>query len=105
MKSELEAPFLRRPVLLTAGEIDKTFEQFKPRARQNVIFEMGYFWGLLKRKRVCCLLKGDVEKPSDIEGIVYIPFKDSVREVKEMIIKELKAAGYKDLYPPSVPPP
>jgi len=67
---------------------------FKPRARQNVIFEMGYFWGLLKRKRVCCLLKEDVEKPSDIEGIVYISFKSSVNECHDMIIKELKEAGY-----------
>jgi predicted nucleotide-binding protein len=55
---------------------------------------MGYFWGLLERKRVCCLLKGNVEKPSDIEGIVYIPFKDSVNDVKEMIVKEPTVAGY-----------
>ena len=54
---------------------------------------MGYFWGLLKRKKVCCLLKGDVEKPSDMEGIVYIPFKDSVEEARYKIIKELTEAG------------
>jgi len=66
----------------------------KARARQNVIFEMGYFWGLLKRKRVFCFLKGDVEKPSDIEGIVYIPFGKSMREVHGKIIKELNAAGF-----------
>lgn len=77
----------------------------KARARQNVIFEMGYFWGLLERKKVCCLLKGDVEKPSDIEGIVYIPFKESVNEVRNKIVKELKEAGYENLYPPSVPKP
>ena len=68
---------------------------FKARARQNVIFEMGFFWGFLKRKKVSCLLKGDVEKPSNIEGIVYIPFKESVNEVRNKIIKELKEAGYK----------
>lgn len=55
---------------------------------------MGYFWGLLKRKKVCCLLKGGVEKPSDIEGIVYIPFKESIEEVRNKIIKELTEAGY-----------
>jgi predicted nucleotide-binding protein len=55
---------------------------------------MGYFWGLLKRRKVCCLLKGDVEKPSDIEGIVYIPFKESVEEARHKMIKELRAAGY-----------
>ena len=72
----------------------KSIRDLKPRARQNVIFEMGYFWGLLKRKRVCCLLKGDVEKPSDIEGIVYVHFKDSVEEARYKIIKELTEAGY-----------
>jgi predicted nucleotide-binding protein len=66
----------------------------KARARQNVIFEMGYFWGLLKRKRVFCFLKGDVEKPSDIEGIVYIPFEESIREAHDKIAEELNAAGF-----------
>jgi len=66
----------------------------KERARQNVILEFGYFMGLLGRDRVCCLYKGDVELPSDMHGIVYIPFKDSVEEVRNKIIKELKAAGF-----------
>jgi len=66
----------------------------KGRARQNVILEFGYFMGLLGRDRVCCLYKGDVELPSDMHGIVYIPFKDSVKEVRNKIIKELKAAGF-----------
>ncbi len=65
-----------------------------PRARQNVVLEFGYFMGLLSRDRVCCLLKGDVEKPSDMHGIVYVPFKDSVEERRSMIIKELKEAGF-----------
>ena len=66
----------------------------KPRARQNVVLEFGYFIGLLGRDRVCCLYKGDVELPSDMHGIVYIPFKVSVNEAKDKIIKELKEAGY-----------
>lgn len=82
-----------RPQLLVKRSL-RSILNLKPRARQNVIFEMGYFWGLLKRKKVCCLLKGDVEKPSDIEGIVYISFKESVNEVRDKIVKELKAAGY-----------
>ena len=64
------------------------------RARQNVILEFGYFIGKLGRDKVCCLLKGDVERPSDMHGIVYIPFKDSVEEVHDKIITELKAVGY-----------
>lgn len=75
------------------------------RARHNVVLEFGYFIGRLGRDRVCCLHKGSVELPSDMHGIVYIPFGESVNEVKENIIKELEEAGYKNLYPPSVPKP
>lgn len=90
-----DTPFLSRPVTVFGGSIvDQALDLFEPRARQNVIFEMGYFWGLLERKRVCCLLKGNVEKPSDIEGIVYVPFKDSVYDVQVRIMKELKEAEY-----------
>lgn len=66
----------------------------KHRARQNVVLEFGYFIGLLSRDRVCCLYKGDVELPSDMHGIVYIPFKGSIDEVQVKIIKELTEAGY-----------
>jgi len=79
-----EAPLLRVPML----------EGSHFRVRQNVILEFGYFMGLLGRDKVCCLLKGDVERPSDMHGIVYIPFKESVNEVKDKIVKELKEAGY-----------
>lgn len=67
---------------------------WKLRARQNVVLEFGYFMGLLGRDRVCCLHKGNVELPSDMQGIVYIPFKNSINEVEEMISKELAEAGY-----------
>ena len=41
---------------------------FGKRARQNVVLEFGYFIGKIGRSRVCCLLKGNVEKPSDMNG-------------------------------------
>ena len=63
------------------------------RARQNVVFEMGFFMGRRGRKRVCCIYKG-VEKPSDIEGIVYKPYDDSINELYRSIRNELKTAGY-----------
>jgi predicted nucleotide-binding protein len=66
----------------------------KPRARQNVIFEFGYLMGKLGRRNICCLYSGGVERPSDIEGIVYVPFRKSVSEAYEKILKELRAAGY-----------
>jgi predicted nucleotide-binding protein len=65
------------------------------RARQNVIFEMGFFLGKLGRGRVCCIRKEDVEMPSDISGVIYKPFKSKIDEVKYALITELKAAGYK----------
>ena len=67
---------------------------FKYRARQNVILELGYFIGKLGRNRVCCLYKGNVELPSDIHGILFKKFKDSVKECFKDIVDELKAAGY-----------
>jgi predicted nucleotide-binding protein len=65
------------------------------RARPNVIFELGFFVGRLGRPRVCCLYKGSVLLPSDISGILYKKFTNSVEEVAYGIIKELKAVGYK----------
>jgi predicted nucleotide-binding protein len=66
----------------------------KARPRQNVIFEFGYFAGKLGRNRVCYMKKGNPEHPSDIEGMVYIPFQKSLEDCKERIIGELRAAGY-----------
>jgi len=64
------------------------------RARQNVILEFGYFVGKLGRDKVCCLHKGDAELPSDMQGIVYVRFKESIEECRDMIIKELRKVGY-----------
>lgn len=68
-------------------------EKRKPRARQNVILEMGYFVGLLGREKVCVLYKGDVELPSDILGVVYTEINDT-DSWKLSLAKELKIAGY-----------
>lgn len=68
-------------------------EQKQPRARQNVVLEMGYFVGKLTRQRVCVLYKGGVELPSDIFGVVYHPI-DQAGGWKLSVAQELKAAGY-----------
>ncbi|CUX58244.1 conserved hypothetical protein [Agrobacterium fabrum str. J-07] len=62
------------------------------RARQNVIFELGYFAGKLGRGRVCLLRKGNVEIPSDLFGVVYTDM-DPAEGWKSALVKELKAAG------------
>jgi predicted nucleotide-binding protein len=85
-------------VLLTPDDIGGLAEQspdLKKRARQNVVLEFGFFTGLLGRNRVYCLYKGDIELPSDMAGVSYAQFHNSVREVYWYIVKELKAAGYK----------
>ena len=65
----------------------------KSRARQNVVFEHGYLIGKLGRHNVCALVKGDIEIPNDISGVVYIPFDDhSAWHLS--VAKELRNAGY-----------
>lgn len=65
----------------------------KPRARQNVIVELGYFVGRLGRERTFILKKENVAEPSDFSGVVYETY-DSKGAWKMQMIKELKAAGY-----------
>lgn len=63
------------------------------RARQNVIFELGYFIGKLGRKGVCALTKGEVDIPSDYSGVVYITL-DEPGAWKLTLVKELQTAGF-----------
>ena len=81
-------------VFYTFNEDKKDFELSEKRARQNVIFEWGFFVGKLGRHRVCCLHKKSVDLPSDIHGVLYKPFEKSLDEIKFPLVKELKAAGY-----------
>jgi len=64
----------------------------KPRARQNVILELGYFIGALGRKNVCVLHKKGVDLPSDMLGILYIPLDES-GAWKFQLAKEIGSAG------------
>lgn len=67
-------------------------DQTRPRARQNVILELGYFVGRLSRKRVCALCKGSLEIPSDYHGVLYIPM-DEAEGWKLKLAKEIKQSG------------
>ena len=81
-------------VLLTADDKGKANngKSYNSRARQNVIFEMGYFVGKLSRGHVFLLLEAGVEEPSDLEGIVYTSLSDNW---KIKLFKELQDCGYK----------
>lgn len=67
------------------------------RARQNVVLELGMLLSKLGRKRVAVLLKQqeNMERPSDIQGLIYIPFKqDLEKEAGLLLAKEMHAQGY-----------
>ena len=82
-------------VLMTpddVGALENEKQKLQHRARQNVILELGYFMGRLGREHVCALLKGDIERPSDSDGIIYIAL-DPNDGWKILLAKELKEAG------------
>ena len=79
-------------VLLTADDVGAARgDELSPRGRQNVIFELGFFFGKLGRHRVAVLLAPEVEQPSDITGIVYIDL-DPAGAWKYQLARELTAA-------------
>ena len=74
----------------------KTESSLKSRVRQNVVLELGMFLAKLGRERVAILLKEapDFERPSDIQGLLYIPFQNKVDDVSLSLIRELSRQGY-----------
>ena len=85
-------------VLLTADDIgtaQNTRCDLRPRARQNVVLELGMVLSRLGRRRVAILVKGDeLEKPSDIDGLIYIPFTNEVGEAANVLGAALASAGF-----------
>ena len=86
-------------VLLTPDDVGAIAPQaahLSPRARQNVVFEHGLFVGRLAPSRVCAITKGDIEIPSDLQGVLYkrIPAGGGVWSIALDVVQELRAAGY-----------
>lgn len=88
-------------VLATPDDVGykKGFEsQKKYRARQNVVFELGMLFAKLGRNNVSVLVKNtddlEMEKPSDINGVIYLDYKNYVSEKAEIIKRSLRKAGY-----------
>lgn len=82
-------------ILLTPDDVGASKDErnnFQPRARQNVVLELGYFWGRLGRERVCVLYKEEIELPSDMQGILYVPM-DNFDGWKHKLAREMQQAG------------
>jgi predicted nucleotide-binding protein len=85
--------------LLSADDIGYSIndkpEHAKLRARQNVIFELGFFLGKLGRHKVVALFEtnDNFEFPSDYQGVIFIPF-DKGGRWKFDLLRELKACNY-----------
>jgi len=82
-------------VILTPDDMGYEYEapnNPRPRARQNVILELGYFIGRLGRSHVCALHKGSVEIPTDYHGVLYVPL-DAGEGWKLKLAKEMKEVG------------
>lgn len=81
-------------VLLTPDDVgsSKATGKRKPRARQNVILELGYLRGGLGSERVCALYKEGVELPSSIRDVAYVPM-DSTDDWKLKLSQGMRKAG------------
>jgi len=79
-------------ILLSPDDVGraKAETEDRPRARQNVIFEMGYFFARLGRAKVVALHR-DVEMPTDVDGIIYVDY-DKSGAWKAHLTREFKAA-------------
>lgn len=69
-------------------------ENAEPRARQNVVMEMGMLIAAFGRSRVAILRKGHVEVPSDANGIIYLGFNNHVKETATRLCQRLREAGF-----------
>ncbi len=82
-------------ILLTPDDVAKAKDSkgtLRPRARQNVVFESGFFAEKLGRRNLYALYKPDVEIPSDFHGVLYVPM-DSAGAWRSQLAREMKAAG------------
>lgn len=86
-------------VLATPDDIgypkkDETKKRY--RVRQNVVLELGMLLAKIGREKVAILLSQaeEMESPSDIQGLLYMPFKDNVEEAKLSLAKEMQNNGY-----------
>jgi predicted nucleotide-binding protein len=73
-------------------------KKVEPRARQNVVLEAGMLLASLTRARMAIIVKGHLEMPSDLQGIIHLAYNDHVKEIIPKLCQRLKEAGF-DLEP------
>lgn len=85
-------------VLMTPDDmgyaLTKGQDSVQPRARQNVVLEMGMLISSIGRKNMAILVKGHLEKPSDADGVLYIAFNNHVKETVPRLANRLKESGF-----------
>lgn len=69
-------------------------KEAQPRARQNVVLEMGMLISAVGRKNVAILKKQHLEVPSDAQGILYISFNEHVKEAVPKLVDRLRSSGF-----------
>jgi predicted nucleotide-binding protein len=81
-------------VLLTADDLGRAKGEAtdQPRGRQNVVFEMGFFFGSLGRGNVAVVHDEGVDEPGDVRGMLYVP-RDNAGAWKMRIAREIDHAG------------
>ena len=73
-------------------------KKVEPRARQNVVLEAGMLLASLTRLRMAIIVKGHLEMPSDLQGVIHLAYNDHVKEIIPKLCQRLKEAGF-DLQP------
>lgn len=85
-------------VLLTPDDmgysIQDGIEKTEPRARQNVVLEMGMLISAIGRENTVIIKKGHLELPTDANGIIYLGFNDHVKEVVPGLVDRLQTSGF-----------
>lgn len=69
-------------------------KKVEPRARQNVVLEAGMLLASLTRSRIAIIVKGHLELPSDLQGIIHLAYNDHIREIVPKLCQRLKDAGF-----------
>lgn len=86
-------------VLLTPDDVGYAkrdgVERAEPRARQNVILETGILLASLTRKRMAIVIKGHLEAPSDLQGIIHFGYNDHIKEIIPKLCQLLQEAGFR----------